>query len=165
MLYESRIKIESAFLGSKNQSGIMVFARDKDGGLIIPADQWEWAVLEACTSLRLSSIEPKCFHPPLPIYVPTTTLYSRNYTRAGQKEECRHESIRKGAELTVDMIVSSSSPPRASMEKNREAPGQSDIEQILKFIGLFLGLSPFGSEKGYGRFKLMSVETKIPTLE
>lgn len=165
MLYVSKIKVESAFLGSKNQAGTMVFVRDKEtNGLVIPVDQWEWSVAEACDSLRLTSVEPMCFLPPSPIYIPTTTLYSRNYTRSGQKDSCMHESIRKGAELSIDMMVSSSAAPRSSIEKNKEAPDHEAISQIMKFMGAFLGLSPFGSVKGYGRFKLLSLETKIPEL-
>lgn len=165
MFYEARIKVESAFLGNKSLSGTMVFVRDKNGGLVIPVDQWEWAVAEACASLHLTGVEPKCFLPPVPIYIPTTALYSRNYTREGMKKEsCMHESVRKGAELSIDMVVSSTPTPRSSLDKNLETLDSKQIEQILKFIGRFLGLSPFGSEKGYGRFSLLELKTKIPTL-
>lgn len=142
----------------------MVFVRDNDSKLIVPADQWEWAVDEAVTSLGMTSIETKCFLPPLPIYIPTTTLYSRNYTRFGRRDSCMHEAIRKGAELTVDMVVVSTPPPRSALDKVTDPPSQDQIKQILKFIGTFLGISPYGSEKGFGRFTLMSLETKIPNL-
>lgn len=164
MIYTPRIKLDSAFLGSQYKDKVMIFVRDKDHKMLIPTDQWEWAVEEATASLRLSHVATRCFLPPSPIYLPTTVMYNRNYSRGGNKESCMHEAVKKGAELVLELPISSSVPPRSSASQNLVPPEPCEIEQVLKFIGKFLGLSPFGSEKGYGRFSLLSIEQLIPKL-
>lgn len=163
MLYEPRIKVESAFLGSRLGDAVYQFARDAEGKVIIPPDHWEWAVNEACLSLKLDHVEPACFLPVAPLFIPTTVLYNRTHTRRGERVTTMHESVRKGAELSFEIVVSGSVPPRASIV-SKEPPEFDEILQILKFIGAFLGLSPYGSEKGFGRFSLLSLTPKIPKL-
>lgn len=152
-------------LGNRPKDKVFSFARANDGKVILPLDHWKWAVEEAVDGLRLSSVDQECFHSVLEIEAPTTFLYSRNYTLNGQKKSSHHEAMRKGAELGFQMLITKKPPVRGDKpQQGKLPPTPAETEQVLKYIGRFLGISPFGSHMGYGRFNLMSVNVVVPTL-
>lgn len=166
MLYQTRIKIKSAVLGDRQgPDKVLRFQRGDNDTLVIPIDHWRWAVSEAVDGLRLGQVEKECMHSLVSFRAPTLMLYNRPYNLNGKRLTASHEAIRKGAELGFEVIVTSTPPIRGEAHaKGKFSPAKEEVEQILKFIGLFLGISPFGSHMGYGRYDLMSLEEGVPQL-
>jgi len=78
------------------------------------------------------------------------------------KEEM-FEAISSGAVLTLRFAVTSPMP-NSNAVSNLEAPDNRQLESIFKFIGLYLGFSPWGNKFKYGRFSVLSVEDDIDSI-
>lgn len=172
MLIDIKLRVTSKFLGSKNtHAGIFRFRRtdgntgDKDSLLLIEQDIWRWAMLGAVGSLGMN-VDVDVIHLPPGIRLGAVYLFERRYkTRPrpphyqGKEKTSKHEVIREGSILGFKLAISDSRPDK----KNPPPPPTiGDVEKIFNYIGEYVGLSPFGSQFGFGRFHVHAVRRVTP---
>lgn len=160
MLFHLRIKATEPFLGNKRtppaKPGDLCVRRfvRKEEEIALDLAQWNWAVEQAALALHID-IDTNSVRFPVSIQRPSLVLYVRRWHHQGKRKEEMFESIRDGAELGIDVLLTS-----VSENENKRPPTQDEFLKIMTFIGDMLGLSPFGSKFGYGRFKVISLEPK-----
>jgi len=71
-----------------------------------------------------------------------TSVYRRYYTETDYTE---HEAFDTGSVIQVNALLPESIP-------------LEDFEEILRIAGTYKGISPYGHDKGFGRFELISAE-------
>lgn len=81
--------------------------------------------------------------PPRTIMPASSHTFVRNYS---QVKTDQFESFRKGTILTVEFLIRQTLP---------KAPTLLQFQHLLSFVGTWLGLSPWGSKFGFGRFELI----------
>jgi len=166
MLYNARIKLTSPMLGDQH-------TRDKTrrfdrpaalkGDIRLDIPRWHWAIKEAVTSLGMTTVDPRKILMEHRMKTPKVDLFVRKWTqenkRTGDKTQCREmfESIREGAEITLQVLVVEKLEPNEEDTALR-APTSDELTKIFSVIGELVGISPWGSNFGYGRFTVMSVK-------
>lgn len=121
--------------------------------------QWYWALGQAQEALGLSRIDQFAVRFEDAFIAPRLQLYVRRWsdTRHNKQEQEMFESIGKGTVLTFNPILLSTQEPSQSAGKLR-APTLSEMKDIMGCVGHMLGLSPWGSKFGYGRFTVETLE-------
>ena len=160
MLYEAKIRLNKAFLGSQcTRDKIRRFHKTKSGEIIIDTDRWSWALREAAISLRLDkTVDLDCIRFEEGFRSPTLSLYVRKWHERGKQREEMFESIRENTILTFDILITS-----VYTEQGLNAKQPPDAEQftaLMNFVGKMIGLSPWGSKFGFGRFQVESLKEK-----
>lgn len=156
MIYELQIKTTSQWLGDVvTHEKVRRFRRCRGSSDLQPDPVfWRWVFRQAAESLRLD-VNMEAVYVPSSIRVPRLDLYRRRFRRKGhgQNKEAYDdfECIPVGAVLTLYLQTCSSV---FGKEKDK-VPSASDLYMILKFIGLHMGLSPWGSKFDYGRFDIL----------
>lgn len=157
-----RIKITSPWLGDqKSNDKVKRFARNKDRNyLSLNINKWHWACSSAARALNMpAEMNPCDIHFPDKFKSPSLILYRRKW-QAGEDERRREElfeSINVGNVLYFDFFV----PDQSEKDKKR-APTLKELQDMLKFIGEYIGLSPWGSRFGYGRFIVEGLAEQNP---
>lgn len=160
MLCRLRIKLTSPLLGSHpTPGGVRRFERiksDKDM-LVYRPEAWRWLVGEAITSLHMPAYMQECIQPPEGFPAAKIHFYTRKYFQ--NKKPCRDEfeAISSGTILTLRFAVTSPPPDCDASITCGGPPSYEDIRAIFRFGGQFLGMSPWGSKFGYGRFIVVEV--------
>ena len=161
MLLELKIRLTKPFLGHQyTRDQIRRFIREgEDIALNIP--QWMWAFTEASTALRLRDLDLGTIRLPVGIKCPRLDLYTRTEANGRKRTEQRFEIIQSGTILTMPVLITKTSEDsiRASAPVSRP-PSIDEVSAMLTFIGEMLGLSPYGSKMGYGRFYVESLLEK-----
>lgn len=158
MLYEVKIKLTSAWLGQqRTKEQIRRFRKLKpSNNIAIDNAQWQWAFQEAADALHLNHVDVSTIYTDQGFEAPTLQLYNRRYTHNGKPHQELFESIRENTVITLEMLVTTPT----QQNKLTQSPSKSELDQILCFVGRMLGLSPWGSRFGFGRFKIESIEEK-----
>jgi hypothetical protein len=130
------------------------FVRTSDDELTLDLAQWTWAVNEAAQALHLS-FDTGSIRFPISIQRPTLVLYNRKWHHLGKRREEMFESIRDGAELTFEVMLTS-----VSEDETRRPPTAEEFRKVMECVGKTIGLSPWGSKYSYGRFKVLSLTEK-----
>jgi hypothetical protein len=147
MLILARIKLTKAWLGDQQPGNDGVRRFQKAGHLMKVNDaMWRAQFKEAVSNLHLR-INDNAIQPPRELLPASIHLYTRHYS---QVKVDYFESFRKGTVLNIQFLVKESGLPAPSLEQ---------FTQILKFVGQWLGLSPWGNKFGYGTFDVL--ETSI----
>jgi hypothetical protein len=126
----------------------------------IPIPQWQWALSEATDALcrndllvdnvRFTSMK-----------MPTVVLFNRRWKDNGKNREELFEAFREGTVLTVPFYVPSAPDvDLPAVDKNKRPPDNPEMNLLFSFIGEVLGLSPWGSKFGYGRFNVLEIVEK-----
>lgn len=156
MMYELKIRLTSQMLGDvRTHEKVRRFERCRRSSDLQPdAVMWRWALKEAKESLRLN-VHTDCIMIPPAIRAPRLDLYKRKYRKPGKREMTfeEFEAINIGAILTITLQVNSADPKK----KDAVSPGRLELEQLFRFIGKFIGLSPWGNKFDFGRFEVLSV--------
>jgi len=160
MLLQVKIRLTSPLLGDKmNTGGVRGFTRTKQiSNDEVPLDSalWVWAITQAAESLNIK-ITGDMFRIPAKIQAPTLNLYNRRWTtKAGKKKVDMFESIRAGSVLTIPILLFSAVPGN---NVENSVISEQDFIAALALVGTFIGVSPWGSKFGYGRFEILE-ETK-----
>lgn len=126
--------------------------------------QWRWAIKEALEAKGFAAESVIDFiRLPNQIQCPSVHLYQRNWKDSknpGVQQHEMFEAFAAGAEITIPiLIVSELEDNVESQSKNifeatfkTKAPTKKDIIECFELIGSNIGLSPWGSKFGYGRF-------------
>lgn len=154
MLHRLRIKLTTPFLGSvRTNASQRKFQRTHGGRIEIPIPQWQWALREAAETLFPEKLNTDSIRF-RDIEAPTLTLYKRSWKQKGKNNDDFFECIREGTVLTLD----------AMLPKTPESSGDGipvtfyHYRPIMCFVGELVGLSPWGSKFGYGRFSVLDDE-------
>lgn len=157
MLIEARIKITRELLGDRRTpEKVRRLTLQREGWVAIGLDRWAWGLREAANALHFE-VNSDCVLLRDGIRCPSTCLYNRIYTNpAGQREQEMFESIRKGAELTFNLVITS---PEPHSSNNLPPPTAEQLKQMLQFVGEYFGISQWGSKFGYGRFDVLDLKS------
>lgn len=160
MLYEIKFKLASPWLGQqRTNKHVRRFRREKDNRLTIDTAQWQWALQEAADALHLDHVDVSTIRTEVGFDSPSLQLFNRRYSHKGKPHEEMFESIREGTILTFDILVTK--PPPASTEDDvRTSPGQRELHTMFEFVGKMIGLSPWGTRFGFGRFIVDQLKSK-----
>ena len=160
MKVQLRVKLTSPMLGAQ-ASPDRVRKMDRpndDGDIRVDIARWHWAIQEAISSLHMPDVDIHAIRLSKYYKCPTLVLHRRDFKQGAEKKMEMFESIRKGAELTFDMLLLSSPDPTGPrVSKSLRPPTIEELGDIFQFIGDTLGISPWGAQYGYGRFDVLSV--------
>lgn len=160
MIYRLKLKIvEKPWLGQqKTREKIRKFRRDKKGRVSIDSVEWQWALASAARALECK-IDVGTIRTESGFDAPGITLFNRKYHHKGKIHEEMFEAIREGTVLTIDILVMESGEIDG---QQYNAPTQEELLWIFEYVGMFIGLSPWGSKWGFGRFEVESLERITP---
>ena len=134
-----------------------------DGDIRLSIPRWHWAVQEAAKQANLECVDVKRIMVNYRLRRPKMELYNRSWfeDRKGKKVRCSEmfESIRAGAELTLGFLVVDSADP-SEQDSDLRSPTLEELTVLMQTIGEYIGVSPWGSSFGYGRFDVMHVLKK-----
>lgn len=157
MLHSVTLKLTRPLLGDKRtSSNIRRFQRDESDACIeLEPSFWFWTVRQAVLALSLNSVDESTIGVPGSVKTPALALYAHGYYgRDGRRREDRFECVRSGTHLTFEILLTE------SLEKDgRRAPTLEEFTSILKFVGKYLGISPWGSKFDFGRYELLDLQT------
>lgn len=131
---------------NRDAEGIHRFAR-VDGDMVsLEPKTWLWMLDQSSRDLGLD-VDCKTVRAPLGVRPGTTVLrrHPWNATRVDM-----FEAIPKGAELGF----------RVAIMAEAGAPSPNQLQDMLEYIGDYIGMSQWGSKPpfGYGRFKVLYVK-------
>ena len=133
-----------------------------DGDIATDAIRWHWAISEASNALGFADVDAHSVLIEQSFKKPAFELYSRIWyheNKSGKKtrKQDLFESIRVGAVLSFNFMVTQSCDPRGS-DSGKRPPSVEELINIFTVIGSNIGISPWGSKFGYGRFKVLSLD-------
>lgn len=159
MLYQVKLRTTSPWLGQqKSPKGVRHFRRTPDNNILIDLPQWAWALREAADALHMDDVDIDTINFEAGMRPPTLVLYTRNYKFKGRPKQEMFEAIRDGVPISLDMLVTTSPPDKTHF--SLRTPSSQELQEIIGFTGKMIGLSPFGSRFGYGRFELLELIEK-----
>ena len=156
MLHDLRLRLTTPFLGATKGEPTLRFDRGDTGDwLRLNVAQWLHALSEAGKSLELPTDMDPTAVTVQPVYrrPSSMVLYRRNYHRDGRPAHVMHEAINRNVILTVEIFL----PVNAVTADSHRPPTAEELRQMLEFVGAYVGLSPWGSKFGYGKFTVESL--------
>lgn len=115
------------------------FQRASDGSIIWSQSWWHAVLNRAKKSLnmdvRLSDIQ---------FSLSVTAETAPHQRRYGGKKYRVHEAILPGNPVRFDFALDNNVSPE-------------ELEQLMRHIGKFIGISPYGYNLGYGKFEVLEV--------
>lgn len=120
-----------------------VFERTSDGDLIFYQTWWYSAFSKALESAAVRGIKPADISVALTVKA-ETAKWNRHY---GPGKSRVHEAIMPGTRVTFRAEVA-------------DKITESNLTEILERMGRFVGISPYGHNLGYGRFKVVKVSVE-----
>lgn len=120
-----------------------VFERTSDNSLIFYQTWWYSAFAKALDGSAVRGIKPGDISVDLVVAAPTAK-WNRHY---GEDKSRLHEAIMPGTRVTFRAEVS-------------DKVTESNLTEILERMGRFVGISPYGHNLGYGRFKVVKVSVE-----
>lgn len=154
MLYEVKLRVtDQPWLGEqRTRERVRRFRRDKKNRIAINKTEWQWAFASAAKALRFD-IDVATIRTETGFEAPSLNLYTRKYHFKGKPHEEMFESISEGTVLTIPILVMESREDDKEGQQQRP-PSHEELQDILKFVGRFIGLSPWGTRWGYGTFEI-----------
>lgn len=158
MLYRLIIKLTSPLLGAnKCETAVRKFCREGPAVLQIDGEKWEWLLDNARTALHKPSICIACICSPKSTKLPSISVYRRNGNLpSGAKFTDMFECAKTGTILALEFAVTTKAK---DVPADMTVPTEGELAQMMKYIGDHLGISPFGSHRGYGRFEIKSIQS------
>lgn len=155
MLYDLRVRVESPFLGDNRYPNIRRFRRapGSEEWWLLRIPQWHWACKEAATALGMVDVDTSQVHFTEKFRRATAILYRHNFTRNGQQAHEMFEAVNKNSILTFEVFL----PETPERGGKTRPPTRDELRKIFEFIGQYVGLSPWGSQFGFGRFTVEDV--------
>lgn len=119
---------------------------------VIDQVQWRWAMNEALASMGIRG-ETSADFIRLPIYIkcPKVNYYERVYREnGGQRKKETFESFRGGSMFTIPITILTQK--ENAYDEGERPPTEKEVLRMLEIMGEDIGISPWGSKFGYGRF-------------
>lgn len=124
----------------------------------IDTPQWRWAIQEAFNSMDLiPEVDVDYIRLPIEIPAPTIRTYKRNWE---SRNEESFECFQAGTVITFPVFILSELEQKNfnGIRMSSRPPTKEEVKQCFSIIGESIGLSPWGSKFGYGRFAIEEVE-------
>lgn len=155
---EVKIKLTAPALGNVKTQSIRKFNVNKtNGNWKIDHSKLRWAVNEAIEACKLSCTSVDFFRFPESITCPAICKYTRAWRgRTGDTCTEPFESFQAGTVITIPVFILHHLEDEPE-DNELTPPSQSMLIDIFSTIGDNLGISPWGSKFGYGRYKLLSI--------
>jgi len=135
------------WLGSvRMQDKVRRFSKDESKNINLDIPLWLWAIKAALPSD--SPIAVSTLRLPLSIKAPRLDLYK-------DKHERLYEAIHLNTVLTFKMLIAAVPPP--GVDEDKRPPTIEELKNLLSVVGEQVGLSPYRSEEGWGRFTVESI--------
>lgn len=157
-----RCKLTSPFLGDqRGASGIRKLNTITQGNITYfqPGNaQWRWALREAMDVLGiLDKTNIDYVRLPTRIVAPKTHLYVRILDRQDPDKRNTFECFQAGTVISFTTLILGRLENEISVPGLEDRPPtEQEIKQCFDIIGENIGLSPWGSKFGYGRFLLLN---------
>ncbi len=146
MLVTVKLKLITPFLGSKKPDHQNLRRLEMhQGQVLVRVPFWQEQFQRAATELQYD-VDVATIQPPERFRPATIRHYRRTYSRVNVEW---FESFQAGTVLTLDFVI---------QHLAKRAPNPQQLAAILRFTGQRLGLSPWGSKFGLGRFELMELK-------
>lgn len=152
-----RLRVTKPWLGDRRTKDTRNFDTDKIGDkvyLSLDLVMWRWALKEALDSIGiLAQTDIDFIGLPAMIPSPQLRMYRRIWDPKNPNKQEMFQCIQTGTVLTIPITIFSALPdnPMAEALKLRP-PTEEELKKCFAVIGESIGLSPFGSRFGYGRF-------------
>lgn len=160
-----KCRLTRPFLGARrNKDGIKAFdinIINNKKYLEVDTPQWRWALREAFDSLDLiPEVDVDYVRLPTDILSPTIRTYTRAWDPKNPKGRETFECYQAGTVISFPVFILSELEQHSFNGIRIEArpPTAEEIKESFSIIGESIGLSPWGSKFGYGRFVVESVE-------
>lgn len=156
-----RIKFTRPFLGTRpGRDGVRTIdvdrrpAGEEDAMLCLDHAQWRWVMKEALDSLGLSSQTSVDFiRFPAKAKAPKISRYMKVFDSKNPKKNPVFECFPAGSVLAFSVFLLGSEEGDAT--DNKRPMTEDEFKECLKLVGEFIGISPWGSKFGYGRFDVL----------
>lgn len=158
-------RLDTPFLGNiHSRDKIMRFDIVKSGTdnwLRTNMPQWRWALREAMDSIGILA-ESNVDYVRLPIKVkaPSIRYYSLRGSAKDNGKSSTYECFQAGTVLTFPVFILSQLEGDDGMQGlfKQRPPTEQEVMECFSTIGECIGLSPWGSKSGYGRFTIETGE-------
>ncbi len=163
MRYNCTIHLTTEMLGNvagkKDQRPVMLFERASDEAFISwDLAYWSWAfrqVLQAYPDVYRDAVRMDMYFKSPMTPLPTR---GRRYNDNGPREKT-HEYIPKGTRLNLGFELVEPEPKDTNVVGLQLPPNDTQLTDAITRIGRNIGISPFGSKAGYGRFILINLSS------
>lgn len=153
-------RLDTPFLGDlHSRDRILRFdtSTDSDGTVWLHTNmaQWRWALKEAMDSMGiLAESNIDYVRLPVKIKAPTVRLYSRRRSSRDGKAPDTHQCFQAGTVITFSVFLLTNLEESGGCSElfNQRPPTEEELVECFKVIGECIGLSPWGSKTGFGRF-------------
>lgn len=117
--------------------------------------RWKWAFLEARDALGLDDVSVAAIVPFRYFTVRRTSTYTRKFRRGRTMMSEVFESLPTGQVIPFEFTLSQHLPPHGDGNgRFVRPPDEEEFDKMLIHIGEYLGMSEWGHDYLYGRFKL-----------
>jgi hypothetical protein len=158
VLYVLKIRLRKNALGSvkgkDKQDKILRFPRGRGGGWEPDQDEW-FGFLENARRALNATFDLNSVRFPAEIALPNLHLFTRQYRITGDHRtfHADHEMIPRNYVLTLYVGVL-----EFQGRTRFQIPDRQQLHDVLAFIGDYEGISPWGRERGHGRFVVESLD-------
>lgn len=154
-----RLRVTTPWLGERRAKDVRKFDVSKIGDktyLVLDLIRWRWAMKEALDSMGvLGEIDIDFVGLPAMLPAPALRMYRRVWDPKNPNNQEMFQCIQSNTVLTVPVTILSSLPETPFSEAlGLRPPTEDELKKCFSTIGESIGLSPFGSRFGYGRFVL-----------
>lgn len=156
-LVNVRLRLRKAVLGARRSDTIRKLDTCIEDGRTmweISQPHWLWALGEARDALGLADVSLDYIRLPLRVEVSrAVNPYVRTYRPpgGGPRVDEMFESVRSGTVINVKVLVLGTVED-GSDTSGKRPPSPEELLDMLDIVGDSIGISPWGSKYGYGRF-------------
>lgn len=158
---ELKCRLTSPFLGQRRQgNGVRAFdTEERDGKTYFLPDvpQWRWALGQAMGSHGLIPASNVDFvRLPTRILSPAIRLYTRVWDSKNPSKRETFQAYQAGTVITFSVFLLDELEQKGSngLVLPQRPLTEEEVRECFATIGEHIGLSPWGSKFGYGRFLL-----------
>lgn len=150
-----KCKLTTPFLGARRKEKMRVFDINTVGDkkyFKIDNPQWRWALREAFGSMGLiPTVDIDYIRLPAEIQAPAIRTYKRLWE---SRNEESFECFQAGTVITFPVFILTELEQRNfnGIQISSRPPTKEEVKECFEIIGESIGLSPWGSKFGYGRF-------------
>jgi hypothetical protein len=146
-------------LGDRDINKVLMFRREhRSDMLLLDQPQWAWAWGTALGEVAGPDVYQSAVRMDRYLTNIQTRLHARLYRTGQTQRTCDHESIRAGAIVSFGGSLVRPDPGEPQAVQRKRLPEPQEVYAALERIGDTLGISPFGSKFGYGRFNIETLE-------
>lgn len=152
MLFQLKIKFRHPCLSSETEGGpdandACYFDRDSENNVVIPQEHWYGAISEVFKQRGIKH-DPGSLRMNTSVCV-ETIRFRRPYNRSQSR---MHEAIPANVEVTFNGMS------HLVKDTDKEPFTKEQLLEIFTLIGNHIGISPWGRQRGYGDFNVISID-------